>query len=99
MKVDKKYKGLVIKKFNEFYLVELDKDNTSEFNNLPVSFGSEKSVMSDLHSLSLCDFNIGPPSSFGTWLSWHGKVPRLTLQRDMKIHSIDQFVISSTTSP
>ena len=32
MKVDKKYKGLVTKKFNEFYLVELDKDESSEFN-------------------------------------------------------------------
>ena len=33
MKVDKKYKGLVTKKFNEFYLVDLDKDETSELNN------------------------------------------------------------------
>ena len=32
MKVDKKFKGLVTKKFNEFYLVELDKDENSEFN-------------------------------------------------------------------
>ncbi len=29
MKVNKKYKGLVTKKFNEFYFVELDKDETS----------------------------------------------------------------------
>ena len=32
MKVEKKYKGLVTKKFNEFYLVELDQDDTLEFN-------------------------------------------------------------------
>ena len=32
MKADKKYKGLVTKKFNEFYLVELDKVETSVFN-------------------------------------------------------------------
>ncbi len=32
MKVDKKYKGLVIKKFNEYYLVELDKYETLECN-------------------------------------------------------------------
>ena len=31
MKVDKKYKGLVTKKFNQYYLVELDKDENSEF--------------------------------------------------------------------
>ena len=33
MKVNKKYKGLVTKKFNEFYLVELDKNETSVINN------------------------------------------------------------------
>ncbi len=32
MQVDKKHKGLVTKKFNEFYIVELDKDQTSESN-------------------------------------------------------------------
>ena len=32
MKVDKKYKGLVTKKFNQYYLVELDKDENSKFN-------------------------------------------------------------------
>ena len=32
MKVNKKYKGIVTKKFNEFYCVELDKDEFSEIN-------------------------------------------------------------------
>ncbi|MDC3089334.1 ribosome small subunit-dependent GTPase A [Prochlorococcus sp. AH-716-N03] len=32
MKVNKKYKGLVTKKFNEFYLVELDQDTASNVN-------------------------------------------------------------------
>ena len=32
MKVDKKYKGLVTKKFNQYYLVELDKVENSELN-------------------------------------------------------------------
>ena len=32
MKVDKKYKGLVTKKFNQYYLVELDKDENSDLN-------------------------------------------------------------------
>ena len=32
MKVDKKYKGLVIKKFNEFFLVELNKNEKFESN-------------------------------------------------------------------
>ncbi len=32
MKIDKQYKGLVTKKFNEFYLVELNKNKISGFN-------------------------------------------------------------------
>ena len=78
-----------------FLLCSDGKPHPSEFNNYPVSFGSEKSVMSDLHSLSLCDYNIGPPSSFGTWLSWYGKVPRLVLQEGLQIQSASQFVICS----
>jgi len=78
-----------------FLLCSDEKPHPSEFNDLPVSFGSEKSVMSDLHSLSLCDYNIGPPSSFGTWLSWYGKVPRLVLQEGLQIQSASQFVICS----
>ena len=78
-----------------FLLCSDDNPDHSEFNDLPVSFGSEKSVMSDLHSLSLCDYNLGPPSSFGTWLSWYGKVPRLVLQEGLQIQSARQFVICS----
>ena len=33
-----------------------------------------KHYMVDLHTLTLCDYNIGPPSSFGTWISWYGNV-------------------------
>ena len=78
-----------------FLLCSDEKPYPLEFHDLPVSFGSEKSVMSDLHSLSLCDYNIGPPSSFGTWLSWHGKVPRYVVQEDSKIESIEQFSVCS----
>ncbi len=67
----------------------------SSFNDLPVHLVNEKSVITDLHSLSLCDYNIGPPSSFGTWLSWYGKVPRLLLKKGIKVQSLDQFSICS----
>lgn len=63
------------------------------FADLPLHFMEKKSVMSDLHALSLCDYNIGPPSSFGTWLSWYGRVPRLHLVKGLKIRSVDQFSI------
>ena len=78
-----------------FLLCSDDDTSHSDFMNLPVHFMQKKSAMLDLHALSLCDYNIGPPSSFGTWLSWHGKVPRLCLEQGMDIYSLDQFSISS----
>ncbi len=45
----------------------------------------------DLHSLSLCDYLMGPPSSFGTWASWYGDVPRLVLKQNVRITSQKQF--------
>ena len=67
----------------------------------PKSFLNEKNTyctdskhyMEDLQCLTLCDYNIGPPSSFGTWVSWYGKVPRLHLEKDTIIRSLDQFSV------
>ena len=78
-----------------FLLCSDDNPDYPTFDDLPVSFGDSKSVITDLHSLSLCDYNIGPPSSFGTWLSWHGQVPRFQIGRGAIIESIDQFSICS----
>ncbi len=66
------------------------------FTSLPVHIVPEAEVLFDLHSLSLCDYNIGPPSSFGTWISWFGNVPRLVVQKDTKVFSLDQFKTSET---
>jgi hypothetical protein len=76
-----------------FLLCSDENVTSSLYADLPVHFMREKSVMTDLHALSLCDFNIGPPSSFGTWLSWYGKAPRLHLEKDLNIRSLDQFSV------
>jgi hypothetical protein len=76
-----------------FLLCSDENPHYSDFNNLPVVFRNDDSVMSDLYSLSQCDFNIGPPSSFGTWVSWYGQIPRITLQKGLQIQSFKQFQI------
>jgi len=53
-------------------------------------------IMEDINILSMCDYNLGPPSSFGTWVSWYGEVPRLVLYRDTKVFSINQFQVSKS---
>jgi len=37
-------------------------------------------AIGDLHALSLCDAIMGPPSTFSTWASYHGRVPLCMLQ-------------------
>jgi hypothetical protein len=78
-----------------FLLCSDDNPPSLSFADLPVHFVEENSAMTDLHSLSLCDYNLGPPSSFGTWVSWYGKVPRLQVEKGLKIQSMDQFGICS----
>ena len=56
-----------------------------------IHYAKSKHYMEDLHSLTLLNYNMGPPSSFGTWVSWYGAVPRLVLKKFNK-HTINQSV-------
>jgi len=64
--------------------------------NKNVYFNSSNEVMIDIHLLSLCDYNLGPPSSFGTWISWFGKVPRLVVYKKTEVTSLEQFEVCTT---
>jgi hypothetical protein len=64
--------------------------------NKDVYFNSSIEVMVDIHILTLCDYNLGPPSSFGTWISWFGKVPRLVVHNNTEITSLEQFEVCTT---
>ncbi len=61
-----------------------------------VYFGSRIEIMVDIHLLSQCDYNLGPPSSFGTWVSWFGKVPRYEVNNKTGITSLKQFKVCNT---
>lgn len=64
--------------------------------NKDVYFNSSNEVMIDIHLLSLCEYNLGPPSSFGTWISWFGKVPRLVVYNNTEVTSLKQFEVCTT---
>ncbi|MFV0330627.1 MAG: alpha-1,2-fucosyltransferase [Dysgonomonas sp.] len=52
------------------------------------------SPIDDLYSLSLCDYIIGPPSTFSKWASYYGKVPiKVISKKDMIILSLDEFKV------
>jgi len=61
--------------------------------NEDVYFSSCNGFMVDIHLLSICNYNLGPPSSFGTWVSWFGKVPRLVVHNNTEVTSLDQFEV------
>ena len=69
---------------------------TAVSKNKDVYFSSSNEVMIDIHLLSLCDYNLGPPSSFGTWISWFGKVPRLVVHKNTEVTSLEQFEVCTT---
>jgi hypothetical protein len=49
------------------------------FSALPVRVG-QRSPMTDLYALASCKLVLGPPSSFGSWASFYGEVPRVVLK-------------------
>jgi len=69
---------------------------TAVSKNKDVYFSSSNEVMIDIHLLSLCDYNLGPPSSFGTWISWFGKVPRLVVYNNTEVTSLEHFEVCTT---
>ena len=79
-----------------FLICSNEKPDLSIFSGMPVHFNLHTRIITDIQALALCDYLIGPPSSFGTWVSWFGSVPRLVLRKDSIIKSLDQFSIAET---
>ncbi len=49
------------------------------------------STIEDLHSLSCCDYIMGPPSTFSGWAAFMGSSPLFFIQNTDKIKSMDLF--------
>jgi len=49
----------------------------------------------DLHALSLCDRLIGPPSTFSSWASFMGDVPRHQIETPTEAFGPDSFSITT----
>lgn len=53
------------------------------------------SPIEDLYALARCDLIVGPPSTFGAWASFYGRVPRYELGAEaVDALSLDAFVVS-----
>lgn len=69
--VTKEFGGNKIK----FFLSSNEKIDGSIFNSDEFFSLSESSPSKDLYALSLCDFIIGPPSTFSRWAAFYGDKP------------------------
>jgi len=84
--------SLDVSKKPVFLLCASDPVDGSCFQGLDVVMGPG-SVIGDLHSLSLCDRIIAPPSTFSTWASYAGRVPLCMLQHHTQQLSMDSFAM------
>ena len=61
-----------------FFICSDEKPPSEIFSECNVSI-SDLEVFSDLHLLSSCDLQLGPPSSFGSWAEFFGQTKRICL--------------------
>lgn len=68
------------------FLVSSDEDTRSAFAGNDDVFYCEGHPVADLYALALCDFLVGPPSTFSMWASYYGSVPLfMTSDRDSRL--------------
>lgn len=78
-----------------FLLCSDEKISIKEVKGLNFIYSSTHFI-EDLYALSVCDFIIGPPSTYSSWASFYGKVPLLRLEsKNMEIKEKDFKIVES----
>ena len=77
-----------------FYISSNEKINQLQYSNvgLDIVFLTGNAV-EDLCALSLCDYIMGPPSTYSWWASMYGNCPRLILDSAEKNYSWEDFLL------
>ena len=84
--------GIFPEKKLVFVVCASDPINCDLFQGLNIVTGPGTAI-GDLHALSLCDAIMGPPSTFSTWASYHGRVPLCMLQHHLQKITEHDFVM------
>jgi hypothetical protein len=74
-----------------FSIFSNEKINTDNFCGLNVSFVNGNTAIGDMWAISICDYVIGPLSTFSMWASFWKKVPLLFIEKSTTINSLDIF--------
>jgi Glycosyl transferase family 11 len=67
----------------------------SDFDTIECHQLNDATGVEDLYTLSLCDYLIGPPSTFSMWASFYGNVPLCILSSKSQDVALNQFKIIS----
>lgn len=74
-----------------FFLSSNEKINLSALGQHRSFLLEESSAAHDLYSLSLCDYVLGPPSSYSSWASFYGDVPLYFIKNIEDPISLEDF--------
>lgn len=73
------------------YIASNEPINITSFNGLAVHHVPNSSPLTDLESLSRCDYILGPPSTFSMWASFIGDKPLLFLMNETAAVHLPEF--------
>ncbi len=74
-----------------FAIFSNEKIDINNFTTVNASFNNNNTPIGDMWGISLCDFIIGPLSTFSMWASFWKKVPLHFIQKNTEIKTIDIF--------
>lgn len=77
-----------------FVICSNEEIDLSSFNELNV-FKGQGHFVADLHSLSLCDYIAGPPSTFSMWASFYGQKPLWQIENARQNPAVESFAIQT----
>lgn len=74
-----------------FFISSNEKINTEKYKGLNLLFLQQATATEDLYALSICDYIIGPPSTFSRWASFIGEKPLCFLLSENQKIQMDSF--------
>ena len=74
-----------------FAIFSNEKIDINNFSTINASFSNDNTPIGDMWGISLCDFIIGPLSTFSMWASFLKKVPLHFMQKNTEIKTMDIF--------
>ena len=74
-----------------FAIFSNEKIDINNFSKINASFSNDNTPIGDMWGISLCDFIIGPLSTFSMWASFLKKVPLHFIQKNTEIKTMNIF--------